>query len=276
MSKKIKIVIIVLAALLVVSLTALAGTLLYNALHARGSATSVVPDNLVTPGSKASSDSDEAASADTDGAPAETVPEVSPDADAAAAVIGEENVASAISRSPVYATNIYLHSRNTGDNEPFRVENMFPGDAETKYYCVRVSHEKDVTVHFHADIREGYEKLAEVLKCRVVLLTTGDVLYDGLMRDMPEAVDHLIAAGETTESELYYEIEAYLDTSVGNDYQAKELVADFRWWVEVDDVVPPTDTGEAPLWPYVAVASASLFLLILLTVKKKKEEAENA
>lgn len=60
---------------------------------------------------------------------------------------------------------------------------MFPGDAETQNDCVQVDHKGDVTVHFRAEVRPGYEKLAEVLKLRVSV--GGSVLYDGLMAETP-------------------------------------------------------------------------------------------
>ena len=40
---------------------------------------------------------------------------------------------------------------------------MFPGDAETKHFRVQVSYHDQVTVHFRATVRPGYEKLAEVM-----------------------------------------------------------------------------------------------------------------
>ena len=55
----------------------------------------------------------------------------------------------------------------TVHNAPFFVKNMFPGDFEINHYCVRVSHNGPVTVEFIPKIRDGYEVLAEVLKCRI-------------------------------------------------------------------------------------------------------------
>lgn len=81
---------------------------------------------------------------------------------------------------------VKIYKNHPDDNSPFNIENMFPGDSEIRYYCVRVSHKDSITVFFNADVRSGYEKLAEVLKCKVELLTTGETLYEGLMRDMPE------------------------------------------------------------------------------------------
>lgn len=39
---------------------------------------------------------------------------------------------------------------------PFAVENMFPGDSVTKDVTVDVSHQKAITLHYHADIHPGY------------------------------------------------------------------------------------------------------------------------
>lgn len=130
------------------------------------------------------------------------------------------------------ATTLSLYNRNADDNIPFKVVNMFPGDRETHNYCIRVFHNGTVILRFHADIRAGYEKLAEVLCCRVVLSDSGEVLYDGLMRDMPDPLNHPLYANAKTTSYVGYEITVYLKTSVGNEYMNQRLVADFRWWVE--------------------------------------------
>ena len=139
-------------------------------------------------------------------------------------------------------TTLTIYRNHPEDSIPFQVNNLFPGDAETKSYYLAVSYRGTVTVHFHADVRSGYEKLGEVLKCRVVLKNTGDVLYDGLMGDMPESLEHGLLSGDVTTDQLEYEITAYLDTSVGNEYMKRELVADFRWWAvaetEPDDDEP--------------------------------------
>ena len=171
------------------------------------------------------------------------------------------------------AAEISLYANHPEDNQPFQAGNLFPGDTESKRYCVRVSHSSDVTVYFHADVRPGYEKLAEVLQCRVVLLTTGETLYEGLMRDMPSSLTHSVKANQETESELYYEITAYLDTSVGNEYQNRDLVADFRWWVEDTGSLIPPHTGDSfPMALYIGLALSSLIILVLLWKRGRKEE----
>ncbi len=115
----------------------------------------------------------------------------------------------------------------SGGNLPFYAVNMFPGDSITQDYLIQVSHREPVQLHYHADIRPGYETLAEVLMIAISLPEKGVVLYDGLMRDMPASVTHTLEAGEDS---LRYRITVSLPTSAGNRYQNQGLIADFRWW----------------------------------------------
>ncbi len=160
-----------------------------------------------------------------------------------------------------------IYRNNPEESIPFNVTNMFPGDCETKVYNIRVSYNGSIKVYFTADVRAGYEKLAEVLKCRVVMPGASEPVYDGLMKEMPD-LEHSISAVNKTE-DLKYEISVYLDTSVGNAYKNKELVADFEWWAYTADeghpgggtikpvVIPgggnkpitPPDDGDEPVTP---------------------------
>lgn len=262
--KKIKIVIIVLACLLGLSLLALGGTLIYNKIANTTSATVTVPDNLITPDEDTtkpgSSDTEKPDSSDTQTSSSSAVP------------------AQSTTVETKKAATIELYNKQPEENTPFTVGNMFPGDAEIKYFCVRVSYHDKITVHYKATVRPGYEKLAEVLKVRVKLLSTGEMLYDGLMRDMPESLTHKLASKKSTTDELYYEITAYLDTSVGNDYQNKDLIADFKWWVEetgnLDDSPKTGDTSNILLWAVLAAGSLSMMILMLV-VRRRKEDEEN-
>ena len=128
--------------------------------------------------------------------------------------------------------SLAIYRDHPDDSTAFHIGNMFPGDWETKSFFLQVSYRGTIAVRFHADILSGYQKLAEVLKCKVHLRTTGETLYDGLMRDMPESINHRLSSSKRTTDELVYDITAYLDTSVGNEYMGKELAANFRWWVE--------------------------------------------
>ena len=271
--KKIKVIIIVLACLLGLSLLALGGTLIYNKIANNTPATVTVPDNLITPDEDTTkpdnSDSQAPDSSDTE----------KPDSsDTQTPNSSSATVEQSTTAETKKAATIELYNKQAEENTPFQVGNMFPGDSETKYFRVRVSYHDKITVHYKATVRPGYEKLAEVLKVRVRLLTTGEMLYDGLMRDMPESLTHKLASKKSTTDELYYEITAYLDTSVGNDYQNKDLIADFKWWVEetgnLDDPTITGDTSSIVLWAMLAACSGSMIILLLIT-RRRKEDKKN-
>lgn len=272
--RKLKVAVVVLAVLFGISLVALAATLIHNHQAALQAATVTVPENLIAeemrtdsakPVGQSTVEPEQAAEPDTDGSLPAGTRQAAPSA-----------ASTASGQAGGTAVTMQLYSGHPADNTPFSVGNMFPGDWETKYFCIRVSHDAAVTVHFRADVRPGYEKLAEVMKCRVVLLTTGETLYDGLMRDMPEAVSHPLVEGAGKTDELYYEIDAYLDTSVGSEYMEKDLAADFRWWVdEPESLVKPPQTGDASqvaLWAAAGVLSLAVMLFLVFACRRKEEQ----
>lgn len=267
--KKIKIVIIVLAILLGLSLLALGGTLVYNKIANTTPATVTVPDNLITP----DEDTTKPDSSDTEKPDSSDTQTPSSSADTSSAVPTQSTTA-----ETKKAATIELYNKQPEENTAFTVGNMFPGDSETKYFRVQVSYHDKITVHYKSTVRPGYEKLAEVLKVRVKLLTTGETMYDGGIADMPESLTHKLASKKSTTDELYYEITAYLDTGVGNDYQNKDLIADFKWWVEetgnLDDSPQTGDTSNILLWAVLAAGSGSMMIL-LLVVRRRKEENVN-
>lgn len=193
-----------------------------------------------------------------------------------------------VKRSEGQHTVLTLYRHHPSDSIPFHAGNLFPGDCTTQTDLVQVSYQGTVAVRFYADIRDGYDKLAEVLKCRVAI-QNGEELYDGLMRDMPSEVKYQLPQSSGQTADLPYEITVYLDTSVGNDYMDKELVADFRWWVEEDQseennngtsnpagpgsgsLIPPQTGDDSHIILWFLLAAGSLLGLILLLCKRKKE-----
>ena len=251
--KKLRIVIIVLAALLAVSLAALAVTVIRASAHG-DSATVSIPGNI-TSGS---------AHAETAAYRTSTKPDGS----------RTQNAVSLSASGQARRVTLSLYRKQPEDNTPFNVVNMLPGDAVTQNYNVRVSHSGDVTVRFRAIIRPGYEKLAEVLMLRVKLLNTGETLYDGLMRDMPRSVNHKLTASGSTTSDLEYELTAYLDTSVGNKYQNQELIADFHWWVEGKEqshLDSPKTGDDSRIVIFTVAAVAASIAVIILPVWRRRE-----
>ncbi len=279
--KKIEIIIVVLAVLLGVSLLALGSTILYSKLTC--TATVTVPDNLITL-NEDTDKLDNFNNAD-DHTPAEKSDDPAAQAPDSAAGRAPSTVppAQQAVNGARNAVSIELYNKQPEENTQFQAGNMFPGDSETKYFRVRVSYHGTVTVHYKAVVQPGYEKLAEVLKVRVRLLTTSETLYDGGIADMPESLTHKLSSGSSTTDDLYYEITAYLDTSVGNEYQNRELIADFKWWAEgtgggtggdgLDDSPKTGDTSRVPLLAVLAACSGGV--LIILT-RKREEDKENA
>jgi len=170
-----------------------------------------------------------------------------------------------ISSSRAKETVLSIYKNHAEDSTPFNSPNLFPGDSESKKYLVEVSHRGTVTVRFRADIRAGYDKLAEVLMCRVEVAGEG-ALYDGLMRDMPESLNCRISSVFKKTTDLVYTVTVYLETSVGNEYMDRELVADFRWWVEESSrpgessaiITQPYHPETEPLLPDESTAEISM------------------
>ena len=276
--KKIKIVIIILAILLGLSLLALGGTLIYNKIANATPATVTVPDNLITPDEDTTkpdnSDSQAPDSSDTEKPDSSDTQTPNSSAATSSSAVPMQSTTAEVKK----AATVELYNKQPEENTPFQVGNMFPGDSETKYFRVRVSYHDTITVHYKATVRPGYEKLAEVLKVRIRLLSAGETMYDGLMRDIPESLAHKLASKKSTTDELYYEITAYLDTSVGNDYQNKDLIADFKWWVEesgnLDDSPQTGDTSNILLWAVLAAGSLGMIIILLVT-RRRKEDEEN-
>ena len=276
-----------LSVLLAASLVALCSIIIYKNLKKQTVSVSV-PDNYISDNDKGGSDTETAPAAEETEAITEEISVTA--AQENTYVTSSQKTGSAqteteteteaaeteeASTKEVQAVGIVLSSRNSDDNVPFNVENMFPGDSITKYFRVEVYYKNTVYVRYHADIRPGYEKLAEVLKCRIKV--NGEVIYDGLMEDMPEAVTYTLTSDEKTTTALLYEITAYLDTDVGNDYMEKELIADFRWWVEEKGNLTPPPTGDTShviIWAAVAVVSFSLLLVIIFKRRRRKEEVD--
>lgn len=161
-------------------------------------------------------------------------------ATAYAAASAEAGRQSAASSAQNEETTLELYRHHAEAGAPFQVANMLPGDVETKSFVLRISYQGSVTVKFRADVRDAYAGLADVLKCRVSL-GGGELLYDGLMRDMPAELNHVLPQSGGTTEELAYDVSAYLETSVDSAYVEKELLADFCWWVDSD--VAGEDSG---------------------------------
>lgn len=189
-------------------------------------------------------------------------------------------------------TTLKLCRGKSADSAAFHMTNMLPGDSETHSYSVNISYKGTLTLNFNAEVREGYGKLAEVLKCKVSL-RSGEVLYEGLMKDIPQSIPYQLPDSSGGTTGVIYDITAYLDTSVGNEYMNQELYADFNWWVDADDSesggadsdIPGEDGGtggtlinprtgdNSNILPWAAAATGALILVIILLLARRRKEA---
>ena len=131
--------------------------------------------------------------------------------------------------TPAYAAGnaIVLNGPDESANRVFKAENMFPGDEIYKDYVLNISHKENIDIMFKAEVQDGSEILAEVLKLKVTIPSVEKTLYDGLMKDMPASCTYTLPGSNQN---VTYRLTVYLDDSVGNRYQNKSLQTDFSWW----------------------------------------------
>lgn len=172
---------------------------------------------------------------------------------------------------------IKLYRNNNVYNEKFNVENMFPGDSETKYYCVNVSYKNDITLKYSVDIESDYKKIEDVFNLKVKLLNANKVLYDGPIKNIKETIDYSTSSSKSITEEFCYEITAYLDTSVGNEYQNKETFIDFEWLVDNDNLENeknPQTGDNIEFWIGLVLVSVILLLFVLLILKNERKRSK--
>ncbi len=271
-SKKAGIMIAVLLTLVVLSITALAGRILYLNRFSSSSTTAVVPDNLIGEGAAPES-----------GWEPESMEEVNrPDAAAfseAQTPETEENSLIDAAGQQQTAAAIALYKGQPTDNEKFQAQNMFPGDTEMKYFAVQVRHHADVTLYFQAEITGQTKQIADVLHIKVTRQENGKVIYDGTFADLnPGGYGELLAADQSTETVAYYKIEVSLPTSVGNEYQAAQLTADFSWFVKDTGPLDSPKTGDHNriILGAVIMCGSLAVLFLLFFIKHREKEREVA
>ena len=260
-SKRLKIVIIILAVLLVISAGGLAARYLYLAYFVPAQSTAAVPDNLIgAPASSAPTDESRTPAAD-ESQPEPTGTSSSP--------------AQPAETDKPTAAKLVLYEGQPSDNQRFEVSNMLPGDIETKYFCVKAYHDKDVDLFFKTEITEQTKNLGDVLHIKVTHLDSGNVLCDAPFSEIggKEFSELLKVTGEKITT-AYYQVEVSLDTAVGNEYQAAQLRADFSWFVKDEGgLTPPPQTGDTTnLTLWIVLAVSSLLLIVLLRKRRKEDE----
>ena len=283
MSNKARTIITVLAVLLLCSIVALVFRVFYLNSSVDRDSTVIVPDNQIgkesetTPVPETASENSTAGAAfsslaertSSDGSyllldsPSSPVPSASGTADEAA----EEGA------------TIELYKSSPSDNEKFQAASMLPGDVETKYYTVKISHHSDVTVHFNAVVTEQEKAYANILHITVTHLDNGKILYNGTFAGLdPNGSSEVFAAADSTETVAHYRIDVSLPTNTGNEYQAAKLLADFKWYVKAEDAgaldKPATGDTANLVWPAAVMIGALLLLVIVLLFSRRRAKGD--
>ena len=249
-------IIVILSLLLAASLLALAVILAGKYIFADSSTVVQVPDNLIGDSSLEGS------------APNDSSSLLSEDA-------SKDISSSTVSRSDedVAAVVLSLNSSIYGDNLPFNITNMFPGDSLTQYYCIRTSFQDIITLNFETEITGQSKKLADALRVSVSILGESEPLYKGAFADMP-VLQYKLSSAQAVTKDVYFIIDVYLPTSVGNDYQNRRLTVDFNWYVsEIENLkpAPPTGGDGVAAFPFAVVAILSICGLAILCLIARKE-----
>lgn len=277
-----KIAIIILAALLILSAGGLAVRYIYLGYFVPTRGTATVPENLIETESSQpeklsdSQDSGEASGTGETAGSGEVPDTIKDNENAYQEELTGSSGGSASGGGGPRAVKMELYQGNPGDNESFEVQNMLPGDSVTKYFCVKVCHDADITLLFRAEVTEQTKHLGDVLRMKVTHLESGKVLCDAPFSQIDgREFAELLRQNAQEETTAYYRIDVSLDTSVGNEYQAAMLKADFEWYVEDGDgLTPPPKTSDAmnlTLWS-VLVWSSFLLLVFLLLGRRGKED----
>ena len=267
-NKRLKIAIIILAVLLVLSAGGLAARYVYLAFFASTQATVTVPDNRIGESSEPDGGTTNSASVDSESSANQ------PDASR-----GNGSTASTASR-PAQADKpmakvLELYQGKPEDNRKFEARNMLPGDSLTQYFCVKAYHGKDITLFFNTEVTEQTKHLGNVLHINVTHMESGKVLCDAPFSEINgKEFSEVLSKNAQEETTAYYQIDVSMDTSVGNEYQAARLLADFNWYVKDEGgLTPPPQTGDTTnlaLW--IVLAASSLLLILLLLLGRRRKE----
>lgn len=308
--------IVLLAVLLVLSCVALAGRYVYQRYFA-APAVATVPDNLIEedptteptqpPETSATTDpvqEEEATDAEggadpmTGGQPGQVGGGTSAVQGAAQGQTTPASTGNVQTSGNTQATVIELYQGRPDANQKFEVGNMFPGDRVTQYFCVRIYHDQPVQVFFRPEVTEQTQSLGDGLKIAATRLGMGGMLCDDTFSQVSgRSYSETFQPNAEGVTVLYYRVEVYADTSMGNEYQQATLKADFDWYVQDEGqsgtqggtqsgaqtgtpeketvttnalTLPQTgDPFNVMLWTILAVSA--LLLAVLLYIQRKKE-----
>ena len=190
---------------------------------------------------------------------------------------GDNNPSNTAQASEGQAATIELYQGNAEVNRRFEAGNMLPGDVETGYFCVKVHHQKELSLFFNTEVTEETQNLGDALFVKVTNMDSGEVLCDAPFSEVQgKEFSTLLPKADSGETVVYYRVDVYTDTSMGNEYQGAALKADLNWYVEDDGSLTPPQTGDTSnivLW--VVLGVSCVVLIVLLWCRSRKGDAKN-
>lgn len=170
---------------------------------------------------------------------------------------------------------VYLHSDNPKDNKTIEVYDMFPGDEIYQGYNVQVHYKGNVHLHFSID-NFNESELRDVLK--FTIKRENEVLFDDYASKLPDCYSLGLSSKDKKIQDVNYSITVSLDTSVGNEYQNKQVKFDLSWWATEDGghLIPKTgiDGGALtnPNTYAILIVFISIIFIVFLARRKKEYE----
>lgn len=137
---------------------------------------------------------------------------------------------------PISAAEVVLSDDQAENAASLHAANLFPGDSQTKRYQVKITYQDRITLCFDTTVGSGSEKLSEVMKIKVHLPSTGELLYDGPIDTMP-TLTHTLTSPQKVTQDIPYDVTIYLDPSADQSYQNLDFDAGLHWWAsETEDL----------------------------------------
>lgn len=260
--KKQKTVILFLTVLLLLSAGGLIGRYFYLSYFSPAHSTVTVPNNLIREGTSDPEKNERLSKPETE------------DQWASDHSIGVTGASNSLQKDKPTAVKIELFDGKPGGNETFETNNMFPGDTETRYFCVKAYHHEELPLYFRTNVTAQTKALSEALHIKVTHMETDQTLYDATFSEINgKEVSELLKNSEDKVTDVYYQIDVSLSTSEGNEYQGAMLKADFEWFVKDEkSLIPSPQTGDSTniaLWGVLAASSLALTAFLL---KRRKGE----
>lgn len=133
--------------------------------------------------------------------------------------------------------SIKINFKDPTYNKQIECNNMLPGDSFINYYSVSVAHKDDIILYFNIDyLLDNY--LSDVLNLEIIDINNNVIVYNGKFNDFETVSFYLQNVNkEKINTIVNFSIKYSLDTSVGNEFQNKEIDFDYNWTVNDVDLL---------------------------------------